>query len=141
MEVVRSGDLIGDGAREYVGVQQLKSPKKALYVSRVVVARMERGRCAVVLSAGKDGPRNEVGYLGIDYIDDAAFYGYQFEFGTQPECKCVMFFTFLNVQREPEGMAITVAWNAKVRRFQEVDPSWEFFNSELRNPPHRNTKR
>jgi len=149
LQIIRSGDLIGDGAQEYVAIQRMKrQPKQGLYVSRLVVLRSGRGGCTVVLEAGKTGPRNRVGYVGIDYIDDRdVFYGYDFEFGSDhrepgPESryKCVLFLTWLNAQYEPEGEGLIIGWNEKVKRFQEIDESWEFFKTELQHPPHRNTK-
>src|SRR5215831_5194147 len=79
LKIVRSGDLFGDGAREYEAVRMLaKQPKQGMYVSRLVIARAKSGSCSIVLDAGANGPRNPVGYVGIEYIDDGAeFYGYE----------------------------------------------------------------
>jgi hypothetical protein len=71
LKIIRSGDLIGDGAREYVAGQRMKlQPTKGLYVSRLLVVRFDRGHCSIVLDARKDGPQNPLGYIGISYIDD-----------------------------------------------------------------------
>ena len=84
LKIVRSGDLIGDGAREYVAVRMLaKQPKQGMYVSHLVIARAKDGSCSVVLDVGANGPKNPVGYIGIEYIDDGAeFYGYEVEFAS-----------------------------------------------------------
>ena len=152
LQMIRSGDLIGDGAQEYIAVQRMKlQPKHGIYISRLLIVRLERGHCSIILDARKDGPRNPLGYLGISYIDDgddgSDFYGYKFEFGSdlreagsEPRYKCVLFLDWLNPQHEPEGSGIVIGWSEKVGRFQEIDPSWDFFNPELPHPRHINTK-
>jgi hypothetical protein len=153
LKIVRSGDLIGDGAREYVAVSMLaKQPKQGMYVSRLVIARAKDGSCSIVLDAGAHGPKNPVGYIGIEFIDDGAeFYGYEFEFASDlrdptPDSrrKGDIYLTWLNPDREPEGEDIAIGWNAKVGRYQEYnledDSSSETFKPELRNPPHHNSK-
>jgi hypothetical protein len=145
LQIIRSGDLIGDGAREYVAAQRMElQPKKGFYISRLLVVRTQAGHCAIVLDVGKDGPKNPKGYVGIEYIDDSAsFYGYKFEFGTVPKdpefkqnYKCLLFFDWLNNKHEPEGEGLIIAWNETVGRFQEVDSSWDFFKPEVVNPSH-----
>jgi hypothetical protein len=145
LKIIRSGDLIGDGARGYVAVGMLpQQPRKGMYISRLLIARAEGGRCSIMLDAGKNGPKNPVGYLGIDYIDDSdQFYGYRVEFGSDvrdpapdPRYKGVLYLTWLNPKHEPEGAGIVVGWNEKVGRYQEIDSSWEMFNPELRKPRH-----
>ncbi|HEY2390603.1 MAG TPA: hypothetical protein VGK22_05475 [Candidatus Angelobacter sp.] len=149
LEVIRSGDLIGDGSREFVAIQRIRSQsKKGLYISRLLIARLNSGRCSVELDAGKDGPRNPLGYVGISYIDDGdSFYGYKFGFGSDlreagpgPRYKCVLFLDWLNSEHETEGAGLVIGWNEKLKRFQEIDGSWEFFNPELPHPPHRNSR-
>lgn len=153
LKIVRSGDLIGDGAREYVAVWMLaKQPKQGMHVSRLVIARSKDGSCSIVLDAGANGPRNPVGYVGIEYIDDGAeFYGYEVEFasdsrnpGSDSGRKGDIYLTWLNPDREPEGESVAIGWNEKIGRYQEYrledDSSSETFKLELRNPPHHNSK-
>lgn len=153
LKIVRSGDLIGDGAREYVAVRMLpQQPKKGMYVSRLVIARAKAGSCSIVLDAGKNGPKNPAGYIGIEFIDDGAeFYGYEVEFASDSrdrtsdsERKGDIYLTWLNPNREPEGEDVAIGWNAKVGRYQEYnledDNSSQTFKTELRSPPHINSK-
>ena len=153
LKIVRSGDLIGDGAREYVAVRMLlQQPKKGMHVSRLLIARAQRGQCSIVLDAGKNGPKNPIGYIGIEFIDDGGdFYGYAVEFhsdtnDSRPDSKHKgdLYLTWLNSQHEPEGMGIGIGWNGKVGRYQEYrledDSSPETFKPEVRNPPHHNSK-
>lgn len=153
LKIVRSGDLIGDGAREYVAVRMLaKQPKQGMHVSRLVIARAKDGSCSVVLDAGANGPKNPVGYVGIEYIDDGAeFYGYEVEFASDSPNPASgngrngdIYLTWLNPGREPEGEGIAIGWNEKVGRYQEYrlgdESSSEPFKLELRNPPHHNSK-
>ena len=145
LKIVRSGDLTGDGAREYVAVRKLpQQPQKGMYVSRLLIAHARHGQCSIVLDAGKNGPKNPIGYIGIEFIDDGGdFYGYAVEFGSD-EHKGDVSLTWLNPQHEPEGMPIGIGWNGKVGRYQEYrledDSSPEIFKPEVRNPPHRNSK-
>jgi hypothetical protein len=149
LKIVRSGDLIGDGAREYVAVRLLpQQPKKGMYVSRLLIARAQRGRCSIVLDAGKNGPKNPVGYIGIEFIDDGGdFVGYAVEFSSDPsdpKHKVDLDLTWLHPGYELEGWGIEIGWNEKVGRYQEYrlegDSSPEMFKPELRNPPHINSK-
>ncbi|HET9837702.1 MAG TPA: hypothetical protein VFR84_05650 [Candidatus Angelobacter sp.] len=149
LKIIKSGDLVGDGAREYVAVRMLpKQPKKGTYVSRLLIARAEHGHCSIVLDAGKSGPKNPVGHIGIEFIDDGTdFYGYSVEFGSDVndrEHQGDVYLTWLNPNHELEGMAIEIGWNKRVGRYQEYrleeDGSSEMFKPELRKPPHRNSK-
>jgi hypothetical protein len=149
LKIIRSGDLIGDGAREYVAVRMLaKQPKKGIYVSRLLIARAEHGHCSIALHAGKSGPKNSVGYIGIEFIDDGAdFHGYSVEFGSDVNDRKHqgdLYLTWLNPGHEPEGMEIAIGWNTKVGRYQEYrleeNSSSEIFKPELRKPPHRNSR-
>lgn len=147
LKIIRSGDLIGDGAREYVAVRmQTKQPKNGMYVSRVVIARAQHGRCLIVLDAGKNGPKNPVGYIGIEFIDDGGdFYGYSVEFASgirDPKHKGDLYLTWLNPDHEPEGMGIAIGWNEKLGRYQEYqeESSSEMFKKELSNPRHINSR-
>lgn len=147
LKIIRSGDLIGDGAREYVAVQMLtEQPKKGMYVSRLVIARAQHGRCSIVLDAGKNGPKNPVGYIGIEFIDDGGgFYGYSVEFSSDdrdPKDKGDLYLTWLNPDHEPEGMGIAIGWNEKVGRYQDYqeESSSEMFKTELPNPRHINSR-
>jgi hypothetical protein len=142
LQIIRSGDLVGDGAHEYLAVERIRpQPKDGIYVSRVVIARSEHGHCSVVLDAGKDGPRNPVGYIGVDHFDDAApFYGYWFNFAANvggERYPCELLFTWLNQEHKPRGGGVAIAWNAKLGRFQRINDSWEFFDAELPHLPHR----
>ena len=149
LKIIRSGDLVGDGAREYVAVRMLpQQPKNAIHVSRLLIARAQHGQCSIVLDAGKNGPRNPIGYIGIEFIDDGGdFYGYAVQFSSDagdPKHKVDLNLTWLNPEHEPEGMGIEIGWNEKVGRYQEYrledDSSPERFKPEVRNPPHRNSK-
>lgn len=148
LKTIRSGDLIGDGAREYVAGRMLtKQPKKGIYVSRLVIARAEHGHCSIVLDAGKSGPKNPIGYIGIEFIDDGAdFYGYSVEFASgirDPKHKGDLYLTWLNPDHEPEGMEIEIGWNEKIGRYQEYqeESSAEMFKTELPSPRHINSRR
>ncbi len=149
LKIVHSGDLTGDGAREYVAVQMLpQQPKKGMYVSRLLIARARHERCSIVLDASKNGPRNPIGYIGIEFIDDdSKFFGFAVEFSSDssdPKHKVGLNLTWLNPEHEPEGMGIEIGWNDKVGRYQEYqlegDSSSGTFKPELRNPPHINSK-
>jgi hypothetical protein len=146
LKIIRSGDLIGDGALEYVAAHVLpQQPKKGMHVLRLVIARVEHNRCSIVFDAGKSGPKNPFGYVGIEYIDDGSdFYGYAIEFSSNTQHKGDLDITWLNPEHEPEGEGIAIGWNRKVGRYQEYrvedDGSPEIFKPELRNPPHHNSK-
>ncbi|HEU4414192.1 MAG TPA: hypothetical protein VFT65_05365 [Candidatus Angelobacter sp.] len=147
LKILRSGDLIGDGSREYVAVRMLtKQPKQGMYVSRLVIARAQHGSCSIVLDAGKNGPQNPVGYVGIEFIDDGGgFYGYSVEFSSHDrdhKDKEDLYLTWLNPDHEPEGMGLAIGWNKKVGRYQEYqeESSPEMFKTELANPRHINSR-
>jgi hypothetical protein len=149
LKVVRSGGLVGDGSQEYIAVRLLtRQPKKGMYISRLVIVRAMHGHCSILLDAGKNGPRNPVGYVGIGYIDDGdGFYGYLVEFNfdaNNPKHRSDIGLTWLNPEHEPEGLGIGVGWNEKVGRYQEYrledDNSPDIFKPEIRNPPHHNSK-
>jgi hypothetical protein len=150
LKILRSGDLIGDGSREYVAARMLtKQPRKGIYVSRLVIARAQHGHCSIILDAGKNGPKNPAGYIGIEFIDDGGdFYGYAVKFGSDVRDstgeKGDLYLSWLNPQHEPEGMGIEIGWNKKIGRYQEYrdkdDSSPEMFKTELPNPRHINSR-
>ncbi|HET7441432.1 MAG TPA: hypothetical protein VFJ47_09030, partial [Terriglobales bacterium] len=87
-------------------------------------------------------PRNVVGYVGVDFIDDSDQRGrYRLSFfdeGSHETPGFTIAVIYLSPSGEDEGIPIEIAWNPAIGRFQEytVDRDPEGFQPENKNPPH-----
>lgn len=124
-QIARCGHLTATGALEAVGFIPLKGLREmadGIPVSKLVVLRREQSG-VVELTAGQDPPRNSVGYIGVDFIDDSDEGGrYRVSFSDDgaletPGFKLALF--YLSPTGEEEGIPIEISWNRSLGRFQE----------------------
>jgi hypothetical protein len=147
--VLQCGHLTGTSSLETVAAIQLKkfgTNADGIAVSKFVVLRQDRERWIKELTADNYPPRNRVGYIGIDFIDDSDLQGrYRVSFdgvgSTQTPGFSIGVF-YMSQSGHNEGVPVEIRWNPIVARFQEYtenrDP--EGFQPENKNPPHVNSK-
>ena len=147
-EVAKCGHLTGGDALETVAVVRLKSAPpscgRALSVSRLEVLREHKPQWDVELTLD-EWAHNEVGYLGLDFIDDShefkrTFAGHCVDLSDQiDEGKRGFAIVYKLLFRTGEmGFGqVEVAWNPAVGRFQEY--MWNDepprFRPEIKDPP------
>jgi hypothetical protein len=118
-------------------------------VSKLVLLREDKPRWDVELTATKLVVRNQIGYVGMDFIDDspqskrdlAGFYVWYSNYIDMEEKKPGFSIRFQSLRwdmnEEEEGTSWEIAWNPSVGRFQEFteneDPSG--FRPEKKNLP------
>lgn len=144
-EVLKCGELTKTRALEAVAFLPLKGLRKTTDgtpISKLVVLRRERSQWVVELTADQNPPRNRVGYIGIDYIDDSEKGGrYRIschDEGSNEIPRFTIALFYLSPNGENQGMPVEIAWNRPLRRFQEytVNHEPEGFQPENKNPPH-----
>jgi len=147
--VLQCGHLTGTVALETVAAIQLKkfsTNADGIAVSKFVVLRQERARWITELTADNYPPRNSVGYIGIDFIDDSDLQGrYRVSFdgvGSTQTPGFTIYTYYLSPRGHNEGIAVEIGWNPAVGRFEELadDQYPQKFKSEIKNPPHIHTK-
>jgi hypothetical protein len=142
--ILKSGNLLGDGTLLCVAVVPHAKRSSLVLSSRGVVVQWD-GKQWHQLLRFEHNVTNDHGYIGIDFIDCDANYGFALETEDQRSDGTrgfTIYFSYLNakLQPEPESLPIQVSWNPKVRRFQEYAPNEldpPDFKHELRNPPIR----
>lgn len=144
-EVVKCGEINTPGIQEAIAVVPGKFPsgtREGLPILKLVILRHEPSGWRTVLTADRQF-QNEVGYIGLDYIDDYYhFYGYWLTFShASSNGKNAMIIDLLDIENADgtsEASSTEIAWNPAVGRYQEwayyQDP--EGFRPEIKNPPH-----
>jgi hypothetical protein len=144
--VAKCGHLTRTAALETVAVVKLRHPPKScggVAVSKLEVLREHEPQWNVELTLER-WAHNQVGYVGLDFIDDTQ----QFESTFAGHCVWLsdhidegktgftIFFNVLYRNGEMEGWGPEVAWNPSIGRFQEYreDGQTPPFKSEIKNP-------
>ena len=128
-QVAKCGDLTGTGELEvaaFVRLKELRTTADGIPLSKLVVLRQEKSRWVVELAADQKPPRNPVGYIGIDYIDDSRELGlYRVSFYDEGSHEIPGFtidLFYLSPRGQNEGIPVEIAWNRSLARFQEYTP-------------------
>lgn len=146
--VLRCGHLTGGEALEVAAgtkLTQFKETKDGgIAVSKLVVLRRNGSQWFTEFTADKNWMRNNVGYIGLEFIDDSfRIFGYRVFFLDRRFDDAAGFTIRLEYMipngETDEGIPTEISWNPSVKRFQEFaygeDP--EGFRPEIVNPPHR----
>lgn len=140
-QVLKAGDLLGTGNVQCLVVlpYAAKGGSRERKVRRGVIVQRE-GSTWHELLRFDDTIRNPQGFVGIDFLDDEPTFGFLLETADERSDGTrgfTLYLTWLNPHLQPEGIAVQLAWNRKVRRFQEYAPNEldpPDFKPELRNP-------
>jgi hypothetical protein len=143
--VLKCGHLAESNALEVVAgakLAQFKETRDSVLVSKLAVLRLNGSAWNAELTADKNWMRNNIGYVGLEFVDDSfQIYGYRVSFSdhrSDDVTDFTIWLQYLNGDGTAEGISTEISWNPSVGRFQEFaygeDP--ESFRPEVINPRH-----
>lgn len=139
---MKSGDFLHIGNEQCLAVLPFPGSfgGNELKVRRGVVMQWE-GSAWHELLQFENNIRSSYDYIGIDFIDPEARYGFEIETANKRSDGTDGFtlsFTYLDPNLRPAGVPVEVSWNRKVGRFQEYAPNEldpPDFKPEIAHPP------
>lgn len=145
-EVLKCGRLTDAAGLETVAAirHQHFQSGEGIPVSKLVILRESALRWQVELNVDK-WITNHSGYLGIEFIDDSAEHvGYRVNFSDHRSDDAPGFTVQLRYlhRNGASEWPIEISWNPAVKRFQTYayDEDPPRFESEVKNPPHKNIR-
>lgn len=131
--VLAYGDLAGNGKRQILAINALKTTPPGvapgILFNRLVLLQ-KNGEVWKEVLRGDEHLENEKGFLGG--IPLASVNGWRLQLDqTDPSKGVAMYFSPIVAPKGGHITALEVRWNAKVGRFQSMDPSFTQFVSEV----------
>jgi hypothetical protein len=142
-EIVRYGELNRPGLTEAIAVVKIGagSGSSALHITDLAILQFRDGDWKVALSTDKYGAKNNSGYVGVEFLNDAitkaSFRLKILEGGTARSRLRLMLTSTAKYGRADKGaVPVVIAWNAKVGRYEALDDHGVKFMPEVANPPN-----
>jgi hypothetical protein len=130
-KVLVYGDLAKTGKQQVLVANVVpKTPKDNIpgtIVTRAVIAQNEDGRWAEVFRCDEH-LKNAKGYLGMTPIEPVT--GWRLQFEQDAEKGLTLYLTPVKGMDDRHVLPIGVRWNAKTKRYQSLDRTYEQFLTE-----------
>jgi hypothetical protein len=131
-EVLVFGDLAHNGAQELLAINRLKTTPQGMVpgilFTRAVVVEQDGGTWKEAFRCDEH-LKNPKGYLGGTPL--APVNGWRLQYEQHPDTGLVMYITPLQPPTGGHIQTIGVRWNAKAKRYQSLDPSFQQFLGEV----------
>jgi hypothetical protein len=129
--VLAFGDLAKNGKQQALVANVVpKSPKNSIpgtIITRAVIAQNEEGRWAEVFRCDEH-LKNSKGYLGMTPIEPVS--GWRLQFEQDPDKGLTLYLTPVKGMDDKHVLPIGIRWNAKTKRYQSLDRTYEQFLTE-----------
>jgi hypothetical protein len=143
VSVLKCGHFAEGNALEVVaGVKlaQLNEMRDRVSVSKLGVLRLNGTMWQVEFIADENRMRNNIGYVGLEFIDDSfPIYGYRVSISNHRSdgvTDFTIWLDYLSKDGITKGSPTEISWNSSLRRFQEFAYGQELegFRTEVINP-------
>lgn len=130
-QVLVFGDLAKTGKQQVLAANVVpKTPKDNItgtIVTRAVIAESDGGQWQEVFRCDEH-LKNAKGYLGMTPIEPVS--GWRLQFEQDPTKGLTLYLTPVKGTEDAHVLPIGVRWNAKTKRYQSLDRTYEQFLSE-----------
>ncbi len=132
-EVLLYGDLAKNGAQEALAINRMKQNPQGgapgTVITRAVILQKDAAGNWKEILLCDEHLKNPKGYLGN--IPLAPVNGWRLQYEQDPDKGLLLYFTPVSDPKGARALPIEVRWNAKVKRYQSLDRTFENFLGEL----------
>ena len=142
-EIVRYGELNRPGMIEAIAVVKIGAgtATSVLHVTDLAILQFRDGDWKVALSTDKYGAKNNSGYLGVEFLNDAiAKASFRLKIlergGGRSGFRLLLTSNAKDGRVDKGAVPVVIGWNARVGRYEALDDRGAKFMPEVANPPN-----